>query len=150
MSQSLSCIYLHTVFSTKYRENLIKPQIENELYAYIGSIIKSNDSIPININGMPDHIHILSTLPRTITVSKYVENIKRISSKWIKTKGYEYRNFRWQGGYATFSVSPSVKNTVYRYISNQKPHHLRKDFKKELLKLLDDHKVEYDLRYLWD
>jgi len=99
---------------------------------------------------MPDHIHILSTLPRTITVSKYVENIKRISSKWIKTKGYEYRNFRWQGGYATFSVSPSVKNTVYRYIANQKPHHLRKDFKKELLKLLDDHKVEYDLRYLWD
>jgi len=150
MSQSLSCIYLHTVFSTKYRIHFIKPQIEEELYSYMGSIIKSNGGIPININGMPDHIHILSTLPKTMAVSKYVENIKRTSSKWVKTKGFEYQKFCWQNGYATFSVSPSVKNTVYRYISNQKPHHLGKNFKEELIQLLDDHDIEYDLRYLWD
>ncbi len=150
MSQSISCIFLHTVFSTKYRKNLILPQVENELYAYMGSIIKSNGGIPININGMPDHIHILSTLPKTMAVSKYVENIKRISSKWMKTKGPEFQNFRWQNGYATFSVSPSVKNIVFRYISNQKPHHQKKGFKKELIKLLDDHQMEYDVRYLWD
>ncbi|PLX11172.1 MAG: transposase [Marinilabiliales bacterium] len=150
MPQSLSCITLHTVFATKYRKPMIKPQIERELYAYMGKIIVGMGGIPFIINGMPDHIHILSTLPRTVSIAKYVENIKRKSSKWIKTKGYEYRTFRWQGGYATFSVSPSVEKIVYRYIANQKPHHLKQGYDKELIKTLEDHNVDYDLRYLWD
>lgn len=112
MAQSLSKVYLHIIFSTKNREHLILPKIETELYAYLGGAIKNLKAIPININGMPDHIHILSTFPRTITIAKFLEEIKRTSSKWIKTKGDEFNGFGWQGGYAVFSVSQSKVTAV--------------------------------------
>ncbi len=150
MPQSLSKVFLHTVFSTKYRRNQILPEIEDELYAYIGGIILNAGGIPININGMPDHIHILSTLPRTITIAKYVQLIKQYSSRWIKTKGAKFNDFRWQDGYATFSVDRYRVDIVDRYIRNQKEHHRKKAFERELLEYLEYYEVEYDERYLWD
>ena len=116
----------------------------------MGGIIKDIGGMPIQINGMPDHIHILSTLPRTITIAKYIEEIKRGSSKWIKTQGSEFINFAWQVGYATFSVSSYKVNTVSRYIQNQKKHHSQVTFKKELIKFLVEYNVQYDEQYLWD
>jgi len=86
MAQSLSKVYLHIIFSTKNREQLILPKIETELYAYLGGAIKNLKAIPININGMPDHIHILSTFPRTITIAKFLEEIKRPSSKCLPAR----------------------------------------------------------------
>ncbi len=64
----------------------------------MGSVIKNNGGIPFMINDVSDHVHILASLPRTIALSKYVENIKRTSSKWIKSKGLHYKNFAWQNG----------------------------------------------------
>jgi len=150
MSQSLAQIYIHIVFSTKYRKPLIQPEIEEELYAYIGGIIKSLKGNSIKINGVSNHIHILATLPKTITLSKFLEEIKRSSSKWIKTKGEDYKNFSWQRGYGAFSVSSYKVDVVKNYIAKQKEHHKSKDFKAEFIKFLDEYKVEYDDRYLWD
>jgi len=150
MAQSLSKIYLHTVFSTKYRNALIKKEIEEELFAYIGDTIKRDGGIPFLINGTENHIHILSTLPRTITLAKYIENIKRNSSRWIKGKGSDYLNFAWQNGYATFSVSSSRVDIVKKYISNQKEHHKKIVFKEELILFLKEYKIDYDEKYLWD
>lgn len=150
MPQSLAKVYLHIVFSTKYRRNLILPKIEKELYAYIGGVIKNLKGMPIKINGMPDHIHILATLPRTITIAKFLEEIKRSSSKWIKTQGSEFVDFSWQGGYGVFSVSQSKVEIVSKYISNQKAHHSKKTFKAELIEFLEQYEVEYDEKYLWD
>lgn len=150
MAQSLAQLYTHIVFSTKKHFPFIKPEIETELYAYIGGTIKRIGGIPFMINGMDDHIHIFSTLPRTVALSKFVEDIKRNSSRWIKTKGAAYRNFTWQNGYAGFSVSSSKKDTVVRYIANQKEHHKTVSYKEEVLKFLQEYNIDYDERYLWD
>jgi REP element-mobilizing transposase RayT len=150
MAQSLAKVYLHIVFSTKKRHPLIISKIEKELYAYIGGVIKNLKAIPININGMPDHIHILCTFPRTITIAKYLEEIKKCSSKWIKTKGDEFLSFAWQGEYSVFSVSESKVNAVSKYISNQKEHHKNMTFQEEVIQFLEKYGLEYDEKYLWD
>ena len=149
MAQSLSKIYVHIVFHTKYSQPLIRPEIEPELFAYMGRVIKTNDSIPIKINGVENHVHILAILSKNVALSKFLEEIKRNSSRWIKTKGEEYKDFKWQGGYGAFSVNERRVEHVKRYIENQKEHHKRVSFKEEYIKLLDEHGVEYDERYLW-
>ncbi len=150
MAQSLAKVYVHTVFSTKKRYPFIKPEIENELYSYIGGIITNLGGIPFQINGIPDHIHVFSTLPKTVSIAKFLEEIKRSSSKWIKTKGEEYKKFAWQNGYAAFSVSSSVKSKVEQYIANQKQHHQQLTFKEELIQFLKKYDVDYNKEYLFD
>jgi putative transposase len=150
MPQSLTQVYVHIVFSTKYRYHAITPEIEPELFAYIGDNIKRMNGIPILINGDSDHIHILSTLPKTVSLSKFIEDIKRNSSRWIKTKGSEYVQFYWQVGYGAFSVSPSKKDSVLNYIARQKIHHRKQTYQDELLAFLKKYQMEYDVRYLWD
>lgn len=150
MPQSLSQIYLHIVFSTKKRYPFIKSEIEDELYAYFGGTIKRLGGIPFKINGASDHKHIFSSLPRTVSVSKFLEEIKRNSSRWIKTKGMPYQKFAWQGGYSAFSVSSSQKDKVVKYIESQKDHHKLESFQNEVLKFLGEYEVGFDERYLWD
>ena len=119
MPQSLSKLYVHIVFHIKHTSVKIRKEESIELYAYIGSVIKSNESIPIIINGVSDHIHILCIMSKNIALAKLVEEIKRHSSRWIKTKANYYKTFAWQGGYGGFSVSPSIHNKTKVYIANQ-------------------------------
>ncbi len=149
MAQSLSKLYVHIIFHTKYNQDLIDAAIEAELYAYIGGIIKANESFPIKINGIQNHIHILAAMSKNIALAKFVEEIKRNSSRWIKTKGKQYQSFAWQGGYAGYSVSQSVVEKVERYIDNQKEHHKTILFQDEYRKFLDEYGVDYDENYLW-
>jgi len=125
MSQSLAQIYIHIIFSTQRHHPFIEQAIEPELFAYIGATIKRCKGVPFLINGTSDHIHILSSLPRTMSLSKFIEEIKRNSSRWIKTKGNAYQKFAWQNGYGAFSVSSSRKDGVAHYIAGQKNHHRR-------------------------
>ena len=150
MSQSLSKLYVHAVFHVKYNSPKIRRQDKNELYAYMGSIIKDNQSIPIIINGVENHVHILFVLSKNIALAKIIEEIKRHSSRWIKTKGNYYSQFAWQGGYGGFSVSPSLHDKTKRYIRNQQEHHRKMTFKEEYLMFLKEYGVEYDERYLWN
>jgi REP-associated tyrosine transposase len=150
MAQSLAQLYTHIVFSTKKHYPFIKPQIEVELYSYIGGTIKKIGGVPFIINGTSDHIHIFSTLPKTISLAKFVEEIKRNSSRWIKTKGNLWQKFAWQNGYAGFSVSSSKKDVLVKYITNQKDHHKKMTYKEEVIKFLQEYNIEYDERYLWD
>ena len=150
MAQSLAKVYLHTIFSTKHREPLILSEVEPNLYGYLGGIIKKLNAHPLAINGMPDHIHILSTLPRTVAISKFLEEIKKSSSKWIKGEHPKMKSFSWQAGYGTFSVSSSKVEVVRRYIENQKSHHQKLSFKDELLEFLEKYDMEYNEKYLWD
>ena len=101
----------------------ILPDIEDELYAYIGGILRNCKSYALQIGGTTDHLHILCILHKTITLADLPEEIKKSSSKWIKTKGDHYRNFYWQDGYGGFSVSSGQVEVVRKYISNQKDHH---------------------------
>jgi len=150
MSQSLVKNFIHIVFSTKYRQALINTQIEDELFSYIGGICNEMECRPVKIGGFNDHVHVLCMLSKKVTLVKLTEEIKASSSKWIKTKGIEYKNFYWQNGYGAFSVSPSVVKKVAVYIENQKDHHKTKTFRSEYLAFLKKYKVEYDEQYLWE
>ena len=150
MSQSLARIIVHLVFSTKHRKPLIRSEIEKELYAFMVSLCAKRDCPVHEIGAMPDHLHICFTLSRTLSLSDLVEKIKAISSKWIKTKGNEYRTFAWQNGYGAFSLGQSQIPAVKNYIKNQKQHHIRQTFQDEYLSLLKKYQLSYDERYLWD
>ena len=149
MSQSLSKLYVHIVFHVKNNIVAIRPADEKELYAYIGGIIKANESFPIKINGTKDHLHILTTMSKNLSLAKFVEEIKRNSSRWIKNKGSYYQHFAWQGGYAGYSVSQSKVEVVGKYIENQKEHHKTETFQDEYVKLLREYNVDFDEKYLW-
>jgi len=148
MSQSFVQIFVHIVFHTKNNVKLIREDIENELYSYMGGILRNYRSIPLQIGGTSDHIHILCTLPKTMTPADLVEEIKKSSSKWIKTKGENYRNFYWQDGYGGFSVSKSAVDRVKQYILGQKKHHGKVPFMKEYKALLNSHGIPFEERYL--
>ena len=149
MGQSLSKLFVHIVFHTKNNRVFIKSEDKNELYAYMGAIIKDNGSIPIIINGTGDHIHILCVMSKNISLARFVEEIKRHSSRWIKTKGDHYRLFAWQNGYSGFSVSSSLLDKTRLYIQNQETHHKKLTFKQELIAFLNEYEVNYDEKYLW-
>jgi putative transposase len=148
MSQSFVQFYAHIVFHTKNNLKLIKPETEVELYAYLGGILKNYKSIPLQIGGTDDHIHVLCTLPKTIALADLVEEIKKSSSKWIKTKGPQYQNFYWQDGYGGFSVGNSGVETVKKYILTQKEHHKSLSALDEYKKLLDAYGISYEEKYL--
>jgi len=150
MSQSLSKLYVHIIFHVKNEQVFIRPEDEKELYAYIGGIIKNNASESIKIGGVQNHVHILAEMSKNISLSKFLEEIKRNSSRWIKTKGVHYKNFAWQGGYSGYSVSQSKVEVVKKYIERQKEHHKRLSFKEEYIKFLREYGVNYNENYLWE
>ncbi len=148
MGQSLSAIYIHAVFRTKFGKPWIDQTIENDLHAYIAAILKKLDSPALKINSMPDHIHILFRLSKNQSLSYIMQIIKKDSSKWMKSKGYG--QFRWQIGYGAFSVSSSGIQAVTKYIINQKQHHKKKSHKQEVETLMDKYDLEeYCNEYYW-
>ena len=150
MSQSLSSVLVHLVFSTKNREPFISPTIETELHPYMATIFRELKSPSLAIDGTADHVHILFSLARVVTIADIVEEVKTSTSKWIKTKGREFRNFHWQRGYGAFSIGQSNVSTLRRYIRDQKQHHRRITFQDEYRKFLTSYGIDYDERYVWD
>ncbi|MDR1557072.1 MAG: transposase [Tannerellaceae bacterium] len=149
MTHSLSKLYVHIIFHVKTGSVLIRPGDENELYAYIGGIIKDNASFPIKINGTENHVHVLSTMSKNISLADFVEEIKKNSSRWIKTKGKYYECFAWQSGYAGYSVSQTKVAVLKRYIEQQKQHHQSVSVRDEYLQFLREYSVDFDGNYLW-
>jgi REP element-mobilizing transposase RayT len=150
MSQSLSKILLHIVFSTKYRAKLILPELEKELHAYLAEICRANKCNAYKVGGTDNHIHIACSLPRTLTVSSLLEEIKTSSSKWMKSKSPKCSSFAWQSGYGVFSLGQPQLTTLVRYIENQHVHHGMKRFEDELLEYFKSYEVEYDEKHVWD
>ena len=150
MSQSLSKVYVHITFSTKNRQPLIKDDIKASLFEYIGGICKGMECNPVQVGGYNDHIHVLCLLSRKVPQMKLLEEIKKQSSKWIKTKGTDYSGFYWQEGYGIFSVNPTEIEVVVKYISNQGEHHKRTTFRDEYRAFLKKYAIDFDERYVWD
>ena len=150
MPQSLTKVYVHLVFSTKYRQPLIDDTIKPELFAYLGGICEALECHPVRVGGHDDHVHILCILSKKIALMKLLEEVKKSSSKWIKTKGEAYKNFYWQDGYGAFSVNPAEIAVVVRYIENQAAHHQKRNFQNEFRAFLRKYQVEFDEKYVWD
>ena len=150
MPQSLAAVYVHLVYSAKNREPLIRPEIEEELRCYHAGILRELDSPMLCSNGTADHVHILLRLGRKASIAELVEELKKSSSKWIKTKGPQYQNFYWQSGYGAFSIGQSGIANLKKYIANQKEHHRKKTFQDEFRAFLAKYEIPYDERYVWD
>lgn len=150
MAQTLVSLYVHVIFSTKNRAELIMPEIEPELFAYIGGILNNNKSKLLAANGVSDHIHLLISLSKSTGLSEIVGDIKRNSSVWIKKQHSRFHSFHWQDGYGGFSIGYSQIETVKNYIARQKIKHLKTDFKDEFRDFLQKYKIDYDERYVWD
>lgn len=122
----------------------IRPEDAVSLYAYIGRIVKDMESTPIAIGGMPDHVHLLCSLSKNLSVAKFMEDVKRHSSRWIKSKSEDYHAFEWQGGYGAFSVSPALLERTKRYIINQEEHHKKHTFHEEYVLFLKEYGVDFN------
>ena len=148
MGQSLSQIYIHLVFGTKFRKPHIKKELKEGLHSYIGGILNNMGCHPIKINSVPDHIHILFKLSKNLALAKAVESVKKDSSRWMKQNGVP--DFKWQIGYGAFSVSNYKVEVVKNYIINQEKHHKIQDFEKEMEELFNSYNVEeYQKEYFW-
>ena len=150
MAQSLAKNLIHLVYSTKNRVACLNANLRPSLFAYQAGILKQCGSPALVIGGVADHVHTLFCLSKTHALTKVIEELKKGSSKWIKTQGSGFANFQWQAGYGAFSVSPSDVDDVRRYIDRQEEHHRTKTFQEELVVLLNQHGMEYDETYLWD
>ena len=150
MGNSLVKIDVHLIFHIKSTGIKMRECDLNEIFAYVGGIIKGVNGLPIEIGGRPDHIHILASLPKTMSLSEFVRVIKSNSSKWIKGLDERYKLFEWQEGYGAFSISSSLLDKTIQYIRMQEEHHKKRNAKEEFKLFLDSYKMEYDERYLID
>ena len=150
MPHSYTNLVCHVVFGTKGREPWLQNEIRPAVLHFLGGGIKENGGIVLEINGMPDHVHILAKLRPDRTISDLLRDIKARSSGWIHSTYPDLVGFAWQSGYGAFSVSRSQVNVVRSYIQRQEEHHRDKPFAEEFVRLLIAHDVEFDERYLWD
>jgi putative transposase len=150
MPSTFTNLLYHIVFSTKQREPLITEDFREELYKYIGGIIRAEGGILIEIGGIEDHIHLLAKIKPSVSISEMLNKIKANSSKWINENDKAPRRFQWQEGYAAFTVSESQAPHVREYIRNQEEHHQKTSFQEEFIAILEKHGVSYDPRYIWD
>ena len=150
MSQSLSNVIIHTVFSTKNRTPFLdSSSLRLETHRYLGGVAKTLKCQPLIIGGVADHVHLLTTLARTVSIADFVKELKRVSSNWLQDeKGIS--SFHWQSGYGAFSVSESLVAKARAYLETQEEHHRHQTFQEEFRELLRRHGIEFDERYVWD
>lgn len=151
MSQTLTKIYLHIVYSTKNRQPFLKDTaFRQRLHAYLSGICNNLDCPSVKIGGVEDHVHVLCRFGKTISVSDLLRELKRDSSKWVKVENPRLARFHWQLGYGAFSVSPSHVPALVKYIEDQEEHHRQETFQDEFRRLCKKYGVPIDERYVWD
>ena len=148
MAHSYISIYVHYIFSTKNRQKIITPELEERLWPYLGGIARENKMKALAIGGVEDHAHVFLSLPSTLSISKAIQLVKGGSSTWVSKTFPEFKDFQWQEGYGAFSISISHIERTVNYIKNQKEHHKKATFQEEDLTILKKHGIEYDERYL--
>ena len=155
MPQSYDKVVLHTIFGTKYRQPLITPEVEPVILEELVKNLAKHGSITIRINATENHVHIIHTLPRTISIADLLEDIKKFSSKDIKKLLPNCRNFYWQDGYFVVSVDPRPHKMteLIEYVDRQKEHHDSGNpdisFQVEILKILQSFGIHFEQRYLF-
>ena len=150
MADTYTGLYIHYVFSTKNREAIIAEHVQERIWAFMGGIARENRMKALCIGGVADHVHLLISMPTTISVAKTMQLIKGGTTAWVHDTYPGMRHFAWQEGYGAFSVGERDLDTEIAYINNQREHHRTRSFQEEYRELLKKNGVEYDERYLWD
>ena len=149
MASSLVKIDVHLIFHVKTTGvNMHKDDLP-QIFQYLGGIIKGLNGIPLEIGGVEDHVHILTSLPKSMSLVDFVRDIKASSSKWIKQLDVHYKLFAWQDGYGAFSVSPSLMDKTIEYIRKQEEHHKKRSFQEEYKLFLEAYGIKYDDKYVF-
>jgi putative transposase len=148
MPHTFDNILLHMIFSTHRRRPLIKPEFRDDLFAYLGGIIREMDGAALIINGTADHVHMLMRIRPVQSSAQIARVVKANSSHWVHEKWAS--KFAWQTGYGVFSVSESNVAPVTKYIAEQEKHHQKHSFQDEFVAFLKKNNVAYDERYIWD
>jgi REP element-mobilizing transposase RayT len=138
---------IHCVFSTKQRRNLISPETQPQLWAFLGGIARKNGFKALMVGGTENHVHILLSLPATMPLAKAMQLVKGASSHWMNEKFKS--EFAWQEGYGAFTVGISQKTNTIAYIQRQAEHHRNRNFEEEFLAFLKKNGVEYDPNQVW-
>lgn len=149
MANTYTQIHIQAVFAVQDRASLISTAWKEELYRYITGIVQNNGHKLLQINGMPDHVHILMGMRPVQALSDLMKQVKQDSSKWINQRGFVRGRFSWQEGYGAFSYSKRDVPCVIAYIANQEEHHRVRTFKEEYLEFLKDFEIEHDERYIF-
>ncbi len=150
MPQSHACLHCHLIFSTKNREPFLTAALQPRLYEYMGGILRGHKCCLVAAGGMPDHVHLLASLHREVSVAEAVRLVKSNSSGWVHETFPDLAAFAWQSGYGAFAVSYSEVKRVKGYIAGQEKHHKTRSFQDEFREFLKRHDIEYDERYVWD
>ncbi|MBI5858835.1 MAG: IS200/IS605 family transposase [Sphingobacteriales bacterium] len=149
MANTYTQLHIQLVFAVKYRAAMIQKEWKERLHQYITGIFQNNEHKMLQINSMPDHIHIFIGLRPHQSISAIVQNTKAESTKWIKENKFCKSAFAWQEGFGAFSYSKSHVDRVIRYIQNQEAHHKKETFLSEYRRLLKAFEIEYDDRYIF-
>lgn len=149
MAQSLSKIYIHLIFHIKTTSPIIRDNELERMHSYIGQLVNTTGCSVIQVGGVGDHIHILFLLSKNECISHVVEEVKRNSSRWVKSIGSHYEKFEWQNGYGAFSVSQSVVDRTLQYIKDQREHHMKQTFREEYMDFLKLYGIEYNKEYVF-
>jgi len=149
MANSFTAMYIHFVFSTKNREDIIDSTIKSRFHDYLGGIARESKMVPLAIGGTSDHVHILVSVPPVLSPSKSIQLLKTNSSRWIHEEFPRKSGFAWQIGYSGFSVSPKQIQNVRNYINRQEEHHRIRNFEQEYLSFLRESGIEFDEKYVW-
>jgi REP element-mobilizing transposase RayT len=147
MAHTYSSVLIHCVFSTKERRKLIRPEFQQDLWAYLGGIARFRGMKALSVGGVEDHVHLLLSLPANVALSTAMQKIKSAASKWLHEK-WGQAEFEWQEGYGAFSIGISQVPDALTYIEGQTEHHRHRDFDEEYLAFLKKHEIEYDPRYV--
>ena len=147
MANTYTQLNTHIVFHTKSTGVIMRDEDLNRVFEYIGGIIRDEGAIPFALGGVADHVHILTTLPKTVALSDFVRNIKAKSSKWLKKVDEYYEFFQWQEGYGAFSVSPSLMERTTKYVLGQAERHKTRSYREEYKEILEAYGIEYEDRY---
>ena len=151
MANTYTELLYHCIWSTKNREPLIRQEIEESVWAILASVATRHQLHIRRAGGIDNHVHVLIDIPKTVSVSEAMKQLKGGSSNAINQEGLmKAGRFSWQDGYAAFTVSASNAAQVVRYIASQREHHRHRSFEEELVALLEKHRVAYDPKYLWD
>jgi putative transposase len=148
MAKTYTSLNIHYVFSTKNRAPIIVGHLRERLWAFMGGIARENQMKAHCIGGITDHVHLLVSMPTTLSIAKGIQLIKGGASAWVHKTFPEMPHFAWQEGYGAFSIS-HLDETI-AYINNQEEHHRHKSFQEEYLAFLKKHEIDYDEKYLWD
>jgi len=141
---SFTSILIHRVWSTKKRKPFLSSDVRNRLWPNLGGIARENKIKALAIGGVADHVHMLISLPKTLSVSKALQLLKGNSSKWIHDTFPKFHSFEWQEGYGAFSVGISAVHATVRYICDQAEHHRKRSFREEFVAMLRRHGLDYD------